>query len=71
VSVQLCDSMRTDAGMARFLDGLFGSGNYAYDRFEDVWVAPDRSYHGPGRGFLVVRRGGDWFATVLPASAIS
>jgi hypothetical protein len=57
--------------MIRLLDDIWGAGNYAYDRYEDVWVAPDRDYQGPGRGFIVVRRGGDWFAAIVPAASIS
>ena len=63
--------VRTDAGMAGFLDKLVGSGNWSYDRDEDVWVVPDRRHTGPGRGFLIVQRGGDWFKSVLSDEAVS
>jgi hypothetical protein len=61
----------TDAGMRRFLDDLIGVGNYSYDPKEDVWIAPNSQHTGPGRGFIVIRRGGNWFSTVIPDGEIS
>lgn len=58
--------LSTDEGMAKFLDALFGAGSWRYDAAEDVWVIPDKDYTGPGRGFVVVKRGGDWFRAVIP-----
>ena len=58
----------TDEGMAEFLDALFGAGTWVYDPSEDVWVIPNQKHTGPGRGFVVVERGGTWFTAVLPAA---
>jgi hypothetical protein len=62
----LRETLRTDAGMTRFMDALFGEQGWVYDASEDVWVTPNKDHIGPGRGFLVVKRGGDWFGAVLP-----
>lgn len=63
--------LRTDAGMAKFLNDLVGASNWTYDQDEDVWVVTDQHHVGPGRGLLIVRRGGSWFKTVLPDAAVS
>jgi hypothetical protein len=63
-------ALATDEGMIRFLDDLFGRENYAYDPANDCWVMPDRDHTGPGRGFIVVQRGGNWFKAVLPAAVV-
>jgi hypothetical protein len=62
--------LSTDAGMARFLDAVAGPGNWFYDPSDDVWVTPNSKHSGPGRGFLVVQRGGDWFYAVIPAEKL-
>jgi hypothetical protein len=59
-------ALLTDEAMVRFLDDLFGRENYAYDPPADVWVAADPDYTGPGRGFVIIERGGDWQKVVLP-----
>jgi hypothetical protein len=64
------DKLSTDEGMANFLDKLLGPGCWVYDASEDVWVSPNKKHTGEGRGFLVIKRGGDWFATVLPEATI-
>jgi hypothetical protein len=61
----------TDTGMQRVLNDFFGVGGWAYDSSEDVWVAPDKDYKGPGRGFIVIRRGCSWFTAVLPDETLS
>jgi hypothetical protein len=71
VEAQLRKTMRTDAGMRRLLDVIFGVGKYAYDPTEDVWVCPNKDHKGPGRGFIVVKRGGDWFTAVLPDEVLA
>lgn len=63
--------LSTDAGMARFLTDLVGAGNWTYDPGEDVWVVPDDKHTGPGRGYMVMKRGGDWFKAVLPDEVMS
>jgi len=44
------------------MDGLYGPGKWVYDPREDVWVAPNSK----GPGFVIVRRGGDWFVSNPP-----
>jgi hypothetical protein len=63
-------ALLTDEAMARILDDLFGRENYAYDPEGDVWVTPDRDHHGPGRGYIVIRRGGNWRTVVIPAAVL-
>lgn len=58
--------LATDEGMASFMDDLFGALGWTRDAEADVWVAIDKDYTGPGRGFIVVQRGGDWFKAVIP-----
>jgi hypothetical protein len=62
-------ALQTDEGMSLYLTRLFGADSFAYDADEDVWVIPDASHQGPGRGFMIMRRGGHWFKAVLPAAA--
>jgi hypothetical protein len=52
--------------MARFLTQLCGPDNWVYDERADVWVVSDTRHDGPGRGFLVLQRGGDWYSIVIP-----
>ncbi len=52
--------LMTDANMERFLDKLFGSSRWTYDMEQDVWIVTDSVHVGPGRGYIVMRRGGDW-----------
>ncbi len=58
--------LQTDEGMAEFLDKLFGPNNWTYDAAEDVWVTPYPEHTGPGRRYIVIGRGGNWFKTVVP-----
>jgi len=60
-----------DSGMARFLDDLVGPGRWTYDATEDVWLVPDKDHHGPGRGYTVLKRGGNWFKSVVPDEVLS
>lgn len=60
----------SDAGMATYLTALFGTAGWTYDRAEDVWVVRDPTHTGPGRGFLVVQRGGSWRSVVVRREAI-
>jgi hypothetical protein len=63
--------LMTDAGMARFLDQHAGTGMWTYDRQTDCWIfRDDRLHHGPGRCFVVMRRGGDWHTHVLPEEVL-
>jgi hypothetical protein len=63
-------ALLTDEAMIRLLDDLFGPENYTYDPRCDVWVTPDHDHTGPGRGFIVVQRGGDWQKVVLPTAVL-
>ena len=58
--------LETDEGMAEFMTECFGPNGWRYDADADVWVTPNRDHQGAGRGFLVVRRGGNWSSVVLP-----
>jgi hypothetical protein len=64
------DALLSDEAMVRLLDHLFGRENYAYDPECDVWITLDQDHIGPGRGFIVVQRGGDWRRIVLSGSAL-
>jgi hypothetical protein len=68
---RLRKALSTDEGITRFLDDLLGRGNYSYDAHEDVWVTPDDKHSGPGRGFVVIRRGGSWFTALFPERDLS
>jgi hypothetical protein len=59
------NALLTDEGMVQAPDLVFGPRNYAYDPANNCWVSPDRDYTGPGRGFIVMERGGDWFKAVI------
>ena len=62
---------RVTNAMAEIMDLTLGAGRWSYDASEDVWIAPDEKHKGPGRGFIIVRRGGAGFKTVLPDTAVS
>ena len=64
------NALLTDEGMVRFLDDLFGREKHAYDPQNDVWVTLDRDHTGPGRGFIVVQRGGAWKKLVVPVGVL-
>lgn len=68
---RLAAETQTTEGMTRFLDHLLGPGNYVYDPDEDVWVTPDIHHTGPGRGYVVIKRGGSWFKAVLPGDTVA
>ena len=52
----------------RFLEGCFGADHGAfYDAREDLWIVPNRSYHGSGFAFTAIRSDRSWFAGVVPA----
>ena len=63
--------LHTDTGMAELMDATFGSAGWVYEAPNDLWIAPDPRYEGEGRGFYVVRRGGDWIKSVLPDRVLS
>ncbi len=64
-------ALSTNEGMTRYLDDLLGAGNYVYDPDADVWVTPDPAHTGPGRGFIIMERGGFFSTAVLPEAALS
>jgi hypothetical protein len=64
-------SLSTDAGMAAYLTYHLGPAGWAYDPLADQWIVPvDFELDGPGRGFVVLRRGGDWRHVVLPPESV-
>jgi uncharacterized protein YggL (DUF469 family) len=67
---QMRQALKTDAGMARFMDELIGPGNWHYEESEDLWVTSDRAYSGQGRGYICVRRGGSWFRSEIPEGEV-
>jgi hypothetical protein len=67
LSQSLRDQLQCTEKMNRLMDGVCGPGNWIFDEKEDVWVTPNT--HGPG--FVVVRRGGDWFVSDPPRKAMS
>ena len=60
----------TDEAMGRFLDDMFGCGNYSRDPEADLWIAKDTEYVGEGRGLIVIKRGGDWYKIVIPSDVL-
>src|SRR6478752_4742285 len=54
----------TDAGMADAMKLFFGE-RWRYEPADDVWIAPDPKYAGPGRQFYVVSRGGNHRRVVI------
>ena len=64
--------LSTTAGMERFLDRFVGIGKWIYDQDTDCWVfRDDRLHDGPGRCYVVMRRGGDWHTHVSPDEVVS
>jgi hypothetical protein len=63
--------LSTKAGMAAFLNQHVGREKWVYDADSDCWVFANPRHSGPGRGFVVIRRGGDWHTHVLPEDALS
>lgn len=52
-------------GIEPFLNRLFGQGQWQYDAREQLWIAPDQNYSGPGRQYFCVKANGDWFKAHL------
>ena len=71
VRSELQKALSTNEGMNRYLDNLLGAGNYVYDPDGDVWITPDESHEGPGRGFIIMERGGYFSKAVLPEATLS
>jgi hypothetical protein len=60
----------TVAEISRFLDRKVGRRNYVRDLVENVWIVPDKSHSGVGRGFHVVTRDGLWRRVVIDPMAL-
>ena len=59
--------LRTDAGMARFLDSLAGKGKWVYDAKEDVWIITDWAKRKTPDHYIVCTRGiTQWFEAYRP-----
>ncbi len=54
-------------GIEKYLNKLFGAGSWEYDAEENLWIAPDKKYFGPGREYYCVRADGTWFKARLGA----
>ena len=63
--------LQTNEGMTRFLNDLFGVGQWEYDAVDDVWITPDKKYSGEGRAVLVIERGGSWTQRIIKDRALS
>lgn len=61
------EALNDTDNMNRLMDGLFGQGNWVFDASDDVWVTPNSD----GPGYIVVKRGGDWFFAAVPEREIS
>jgi hypothetical protein len=61
-------TLATAYGMGVFLDIRHGVGGWVRDG--EFWVAPDRSYAGPGRRFVVYEPGGDWHVETLAPESV-
>lgn len=55
-----------NGGMPRFLDQVFSPGTWSYDQREQLWIAPDPAYRGPGREYYCINAQGDWFKARFP-----
>ncbi len=54
----------------RFMDHLFGVGEWFYDESEKLYIAKDKNYSGAGFGFIAVRPDGTFFKGVRPDSVM-
>jgi len=51
----------------KFLEACFGPDHQAvYDTEDDLWIAPNPRYAGPGFGFMAIRRDRSFFTGVIP-----
>jgi hypothetical protein len=48
--------------MNLLMDDLFGQCSWVFDSAEDVWIVQNAD----GPGYIVVKRGGDWFVSMPP-----
>lgn len=46
------------------MDKVFGPGNWQFDEAENLYIARDPNYSGPGFGFVAVRPDGSYFTGV-------
>ncbi|GJH38273.1 hypothetical protein CBA19CS91_35970 [Paraburkholderia hospita] len=56
--------------MPRFMDSLFGKGQWQYDEAEKLYIARDPKYDGPGFGFIAVNPDGTFFTGVRPVGVL-
>ena len=56
--------------MNKFMDDMFGPGNWIFDPMDDVWVTSNSKAKGKP-GLLVFKRGGDWFVANIPGREMS
>jgi hypothetical protein len=59
--------LQDTGNMNLFMNGMFGAGNWVFDETEDVWVTSNSK----GPGYIVFRRGGDWFVADIPEREMS
>lgn len=53
-----------------FMNKLFGEGNWLFDETENLYIAGNAKYQGPGFGFIAVRPDGSFFTGVRPQAAV-
>jgi hypothetical protein len=56
--------------LPRFMDKLFGVGQWRYDDVEKLYIARDPKYVGPGFGFIAVQLDGKFFTGVRPGDVL-
>lgn len=56
--------------MPRFMNTLFGEGNWLFDEVDNLYIAATPKHQGPGFGFIAVRPDGSFFTGVRPQAVV-
>lgn len=54
----------------RLMNSLFGEGKWLFDEAENLYIAANPKYQGPGFGFIAVRPDGSFFTGVRPQAVV-
>jgi hypothetical protein len=54
----------------KLMDKLFGAGQWQHDEAEQLYIARNPKYSGPGFGFIAVRHDGSFFTGVRPVDVL-
>jgi len=54
----------------RFMNKLFGEGNWLFDEAENLYIAANPKHQGPGFGFIAVRPDGSFFTGVRTQTVV-